>query len=121
MMPHALPPIRIMINWLILHPHIAWAFLIGFSWIEFTVGLFLLTGTFTRLAAFGGALLSFGMLFGNGWLGTACVDEFQIGSVEGIAAMVLMFVGAGTFGFDRWINRFWDGHIRVGKIDIHLT
>ena len=121
MMPHALPPIQGMIRWLLLHPHWAWDFLIIFSWVEFVVGLFLLTGTLTRLAAFGAAVLSFSMLFGNGWLGTACVDEFQIGSVEGIAAMVLMFVGAGGLGVDRWIHKYWDGHLRIGRWNLHLT
>ncbi len=121
MMPHALPPIRAMIQWLILHPHWAWAFLIGFTWIEFTVGLFLLTGTLTRLAALGGALLSFGMLFGNGWLGTACIDEFQIGTVEGIGSMILLFVGSGSLGVDHWIHKYWDGHLRLGSLDLHLT
>ncbi len=121
MMPHALPPIRAMMQWLLLHPHLAWAFLITFTWIEFTVGLFLLTGTMTRLAALGGTLLSFGMLFGNGWLGTACIDEFQIGTVEGIGAMIFLFIGAGSFSVDHWIHKYWDGHVRLGKLDIHLT
>ncbi|WP_053960200.1 TQO small subunit DoxD [Sulfobacillus thermosulfidooxidans] len=121
MMPHALPPIRAMMQWLLLHPHLAWAFLIMFTWIEFTVGLFLLTGTMTRLAALGGTLLSFGMLFGNGWLGTACIDEFQIGTVEGIGAMIFLFIGAGSFSVDHWIHKYWDGHVRLGKLDIHLT
>lgn len=121
MIPHAMPPIRQLLNALVMHPNTTWHFLIIFSFIEFAVGLCLMTGTLTRIAALGAALLSFGMLFGNGWLGTACVDEFQIGSVEGIAAMVLMFTGAGTFGVDVWLHRYWDGHLHIGKLDLHLA
>lgn len=121
MMPHALPPIRAMIHWLLLHPHWAWAFLVAFTWTEFAVGLFLLTGTLTRLAALGAALLSLGMLLGNGWLGTACIDEFQIGTVEGIGSLILVFVGSGTFGVDHWIHKYWNGHVTIGSWDLHLT
>ena len=119
MVPHALPPIRDFVNWLILHPYWGWAFLIVFTWTEFLVGLFLLTGTLTRSAAFGAAMLSFSMLFGNGWMGTACVDAFQIGTVD-IAAMVFMFV-AGGLGVDGWLHSYWDGHLRIGRWDLHLT
>ena len=120
-LPHALGPVKTIVGYLVLRPHLAWDFLIVFSWIECLVGLCLMTGTLTRLAALGGMLLSFGMLFGNGWQGTTCIDEFQIGTVEGIACMVFLFTGAGSGSFDHWIHKKWDGYIKIWRWFIHLT
>lgn len=120
-LPHALGPVQVMIRYLVLRPHLAWDFLIAFSWIELAVGLGLLTGTLTRTVALGGALLSLGMLFGNGWQGTTCIDEFQIGTVEGIACMVFLFTGSGPGSIDRWLHKKWDGYLHIGRWHIHLT
>lgn len=120
-MPHALGPIKAIVQFLVMRPHLAWVFLITFSWIELAVGLCLLTGTLTRFAALGGVLLSFSMLFGNGWQGTTCIDEFQIGTVEGIACMVFLFVGGGSGSIDHWLHKRWDGYVRIGRLKIHLA
>ncbi|AUW92745.1 TQO small subunit DoxD [Sulfobacillus thermotolerans] len=121
MVPHAIWPLNHLMNTLILHPHTAFGFLIIFTWIEFLVGLFLITGTLTRLSALGAVLLSFGILWGDGWQGTTCVDEWQIGTVEGIAAMVFMFSGAGPWSLDRWLLRNWDGYVHIGPWRIRLA
>ena len=119
-MPHAIWPVKPIIHAIIIHPPIAAGFLILFSWIEFLVGLFLITGTLTRLAALGASLLSLLILLGAGWLGTSCVDEWQIGSVEGAASMIFIFVGAGKQGIDNFIRSKWDGQIKIGKWRIPL-
>lgn len=119
-MPHAIWPVKPIIQAIIIHPPVAAGFLILFSWIEFLVGLFLITGTLTRLAGLGAALLSLVILLGAGWLGTSCVDEWQIGSVEGAASMIFMFVGAGRQGVDYFIRQRWDGRLKIGKWRIPL-
>ncbi len=121
MVPHSIWPLNHLMSGLILHPHIAFGFLIVFTWIEFTVGLFLITGTLTRLSALGAVLLSFGILWGDGWQGVTCVDEWQIGTVEGIGAMIFMFAGSGRWGVDAWLHKHWDGYVRIGKLKIHLA
>lgn len=119
-MPHAIWPVKPIIQAIIIHPSLAAGFLILFSWIEFLVGLFLITGTLTRLAGLGATLLSLVILLGAGWLGTSCVDEWQIGSVEGVAAMIFMFVGSGRQGVDYFIRQRWDGRLKIGKLRIPL-
>jgi thiosulfate dehydrogenase [quinone] large subunit len=44
-----------------------------------------LLGLFTRPASLGVSSLALGILLGAGWLGTTCLDEWQIG-VLGVAA-----------------------------------
>ena len=50
-----------------------------FTLIEAVVGICLLVGLCTRAAAAGVTLLALGILLSAGWLGTTCVDEWQIG------------------------------------------
>lgn len=118
--PHAIWPVKPILLAIIQHPPVTFAFLTFFSFIELLVGLFLITGTLTKLAGFGAALLSLMILFGSGWLGTSCVDEWQIGTVEGIAAMVFMFAGSGRWSVDHWLRRFWNGQIKLGRFQISL-
>jgi thiosulfate dehydrogenase [quinone] large subunit len=69
----------------------------------------------------GAVLLSFGILWGDGWQGVTCVDEWQIGTVEGIGAMIFMFAGSGRWGIEAWLHKYWDGYVHIGKIKIHLA
>src|SRR5690606_1976865 len=49
--------------------------------------------------------LAMGILLGAGWLGTTCLDEWQIG-VLGIAAGFTIFLsGGGRYSLDRYIVR----------------
>lgn len=118
--PHAIWPVKPILLAIIQRPNIAFGFLTFFSIIELLVGLFLITGTLTKLAGFGGAVLSLMILLGSGWMGTSCVDEWQIGTVEGIAAMIFMFTGSGKLGVDHWLRRHWDGKLKIGKFQISL-
>lgn len=80
-------------------------FLWSFTIIEGLVGLALLVGLATRLAGVGVLLLSAGILFGAGWLGPTCLDEWQIGSL-GIAGGAAVFLGGpGGFSVDEWLAR----------------
>ena len=118
--PHAIWPVKPILFAIIQHPYTTYGFLTFFSFIELLVGLFLMTGTLTKLAAFGAAALGLMILLGAGWMGTSCVDEWQIGTVEGIAAMIFMFTGSGRFGVDHWLRAHWDGKIKLGRFHISL-
>lgn len=118
--PHAIWPVKPILLTIIQHPNTTFGFLTFFSFVELLVGLFLITGTLTRLAAFGGAALSLMILLGSGWMGTSCVDEWQIGTVEGIAAMLFMFTGSGSWGVDHWLRRHWSGKIKIGRFHVSL-
>jgi thiosulfate dehydrogenase [quinone] large subunit len=101
-LPHALF-IKPMIEYLVIHQQLLYTFLITFTIIEGLVGIALLLGLFTRLSSIGATLLSFGILIGSGWLGSTCVDEWQIG-IAGIASGLVVFtLGAGYLSLDNII------------------
>ena len=85
-----------LIKYLVLHPHFLFIFMWAFTIIEGLVGICLLLGLFTRLASFVSFCLLLGIMLGAGWLGTTCVDEWQIG-VFGTAASIVLFMGGGGF------------------------
>lgn len=98
-LPHALF-IQPMIEFLITHVHLLYIFLLTFTIIEGLVGIGLILGLLTRLSSLGAALLSFGILLGSGWLGSTCVDEWQIGIAGISCGLVVMCFGGGIFSID---------------------
>ncbi|MCH5720365.1 TQO small subunit DoxD [Niabella hibiscisoli] len=82
-LPNALG-IKPIIEYLVSHPDSLYISMIAFTIIEAVVGLLMILGLFTRLMSIGVMLLALGILLGSGWLGTTCLDEWQIG-VLGIA------------------------------------
>jgi len=66
----------------------------------------MMLGLFTRLAALGTFMLAMGILLGSGWIGTTCLDEWQIG-VLGIACGLAVFLsGSQRYALDAYlINR----------------
>ena len=98
-LPHALL-IKPLIKYLVSRPDALWWFMLSFTLVEGLVGLFLLLGFFTRLASLGVFGLALGILLGSGWLGTTCVDEWQIGVLGLAAGFTLMLTGGGRFTID---------------------
>lgn len=97
--------IRPIIEFFVSHPTLLLWKLIGFTAVEAVVGLCLMLGLLTRLAGAGVAGLAMGILLGAGWLGTTCLDEWQIG-VMGIACGLLVaFAGGGPVSADRLLLR----------------
>jgi len=105
-LPQALG-IRPMLEYLIVHENLLYTFLIVFTIIEGLVGLALFLGLGTRLAALGTALLSGGILLGAGWLGSTCLDEWQIGVLGFAGGSFVAFTGAGPFSLDSWWQNKW--------------
>lgn len=104
-MPGAILGVGDMIAFLLDHPSLLLGFLWVFTIIEALVGLALIFGVATRLAAFGTLALSAGILFGAGWLGPTCLDEWQIGAMGIAGGATLMLGGAGPFSVDAWLAR----------------
>jgi len=105
-LPNALL-IKPLIEFLVSHGHILWWFMLSFTLIECFVGLFLLLGLFTRLVSLGVSCLALSILLGSGWLGTTCVDEWQIGVLGLAGGFTLMLTGGGRFTID---NRLLSTH-----------
>ncbi|MCK3685810.1 TQO small subunit DoxD [Maribellus sp. YY47] len=104
-LPNALG-IKPIIEHLVTHPEQLWLSMVIFTIIEAIVGLFIMLGFFTRLMSIGVFGLAAGILLGSGWIGTTCLDEWQIG-VLGIASGFTLFLsGSGSYSIDHWlINR----------------
>ena len=77
--------IRPVIEYLVSTPDMLWWAMVIFTLVEGIVGLLYMLGFFTRLISIGVFSLATGILLGSGWLGTTCLDEWQIG-ILGVAA-----------------------------------
>lgn len=103
-LPNALG-IKPVIAYLVSHPEALQAAMIVFTVIEAIVGLLLMLGLVTRLMSIGVMLLATGILLGSGWLGTTCLDEWQIG-VLGIAGGFTIFLsGSSSFSIDHYLAK----------------
>ncbi len=103
-LPHALG-IGPVIEYLVSNPeHLWWAMLI-FTLIEGVVGFLFMLGLFTRLMSFGVLSLALGILLGSGWLGTTCLDEWQIGILGVAAGFTIFFSGGGVYSLDEYFVR----------------
>lgn len=100
-LPHALG-IKPVIEHLVSNPESLWWAMAAFTVIEGIVGLLFMLGILTRLMSIGVFSLATGILLGSGWLGTTCLDEWQIG-VLGVAAGLTIFLsGGGKYALDQY-------------------
>lgn len=98
-LPNALL-IKPIIEHLVSNPDSLWWAMATFTIIEAIVGLCIMLGLFTRLMSIGVFSLAMGILLGSGWLGTTCLDEWQIG-ILGIASGFTLFLsGSGKYSLD---------------------
>ena len=101
-LPHALG-IKPMIEYMVTHPDVLWWSMVAFTIIEGVVGLIFMLGFLTRLSAFGVLCLALGILLGSGWIGTTCLDEWQIGSLGVAGGFTIFFTGGGCYSMDQWL------------------
>ena len=100
-LPNALG-IKPVIEFLVSNPDWLWRAMLIFTIVEGIAGLFFMLGLFTRLMSIGIFSLAFGVLLGSGWIGTTCLDEWQIG-ILGIASGFTIFLsGGGHYSLDNW-------------------
>ncbi len=93
------------IEYLVTHEQALWWSMLAFTIVEAVVGLLFILGLFTRLMSVGVLMLALGILLGAGWLGTTCLDEWQIG-VLGIAAGFTVFLsGGGYYSLDNYLQQ----------------
>lgn len=76
-----------------------------FTLVEGIVGLLYMLGFFTRLMSIGVFSLATGILLGSGWLGTTCLDEWQIGILGVAAGFTIFLSGGGKYSVDHLIER----------------
>ncbi len=103
-LPNALG-IKPLIENLVSNPESLWWAMLLFTIVEGVVGLLFMLGLLTRLMSVVVFCLALGILLGAGWLGTTCLDEWQIG-VLGVAAGFTIFLsGGGKYSADAWLQR----------------
>lgn len=100
-LPNALG-IKPIIEYLVTHPDALHTSMVTFTIIEAVVGLFIILGLFTRLMSIGIFGLAMGILLGSGWIGTTCLDEWQIGVLGIAGGFVLFLTGSGPFSLDHY-------------------
>lgn len=101
-LPNALG-IKPIIEYLVTHPDTLKTSMIVFTIVEAIVGLFIILGLFTRLMSIGIFCLAMGILLGSGWLGTTCLDEWQIGVLGVAGGFTLFLSGSSAFSLDQYL------------------
>jgi uncharacterized membrane protein YphA (DoxX/SURF4 family) len=104
-LPNALG-IKPIIEYLVTHPEELHIAMVVFTIIEAVVGLFIIFGLFTRAMSLGVFGLALGILLGSGWLGTTCLDEWQIGILGIAGGFTLFLTGSDSYSLDKYfINK----------------
>ncbi len=103
-LPNALG-IKPIIQYLVENPDVLWLNMVIFTIIEGIVGLLIMLGLFTRIMSIGVFFLAMGILLGSGWIGTTCLDEWQIGILGIATAFVLFLTGSGKYSFDNYFMK----------------
>ncbi|MDO6761186.1 TQO small subunit DoxD [Tamlana sp. 2_MG-2023] len=101
-LPNALG-IKPIIQYLVENPDILWINMVIFTIVEGIVGLFIMFGLFTRIMSIGVFALAMGILLGSGWIGTTCLDEWQIGVLGIATGFVLFLTGSGKYSVDNYL------------------
>src|SRR5690606_14819324 len=76
-----------------------------FTIVEAIFGLFIILGLFTRLMSIGVFSLAMGILLGSGWIGTTCLDEWQIGVLGVASGFALFLTGSDSYSLDNYFMR----------------
>lgn len=101
-LPNALG-IKPIIEYLVSNPDALQEAMVVFTIVEAVVGLFLIFGLFTRLMSIGVFFLAMGILLGSGWLGTTCLDEWQIGVLGIASGFTLFLTGSSVYSLDNYL------------------
>ena len=101
-LPNALG-IKPIIQYLVENPDMLWINMVIFTIVEGIVGLLIMFGLFTRMMSIGVFGLAMGILLGSGWIGTTCLDEWQIGILGIATGFVLFLTGSGKYSLDNYL------------------
>ncbi|MBN2446744.1 MAG: DoxX family membrane protein [Phycisphaerae bacterium] len=100
---HALPGalwVQGPIEWTLRHPDLIIASVWMWTFAELAVGLGLMLGLATRLAALASIGLNVVLMVIFGWMGSTCLDEWTM-AVSGVAMSAAVFIaGAGAYSID---------------------
>lgn len=114
------------IEHLLTHPALLAVAMTVFTIVEGVVGICVIFGFFTRIMSLAVLGLAFGILLSAGWLGTTCLDEWQIGILGVACGFALFLCGGGRYSADRVLadryprlaQRTWLRTLTSGDINI---
>jgi thiosulfate dehydrogenase [quinone] large subunit len=87
------------------HPDLIFASVWLWTMVELAVGLALIFGLLTRLAAFASFWLNVALMLIFGWMGSTCLDEWTM-AVSGVAMSSAVFLaGSGAYSLDERLGR----------------
>ncbi|WP_267405267.1 MULTISPECIES: TQO small subunit DoxD [unclassified Chryseobacterium] len=127
-LPNALG-IKPIIEYLVTHPEALQTSMMTFTIVEAIVGLCVILGLFTRLMSIGVFALAMGILLGSGWIGTTCLDEWQIGVLGIAGGFTLFLTGSSYYSLDQYLldknlsftKRKWFSYFGSGVLPIANT
>lgn len=102
-LPHALF-IKGPIEFLLTHPDLLMWVMIIFTIIEGVCGLLFMLGAFTRWMSLVVMGLAMGILLSAGWIGTTCLDEWQIGVLGLTGGLTIFLSGGGKYSLDHYLK-----------------
>ncbi|WP_334126144.1 TQO small subunit DoxD [Empedobacter brevis] len=97
--------IKPLIQYLVENPEALFWNMWIFTLVEGIVGLLLILGYKTRLMSMAVFFLAMGILLGSGWIGTTCLDEWQIGVLGLAGGFTLFQAGSGKISLDYFFHR----------------
>jgi thiosulfate dehydrogenase [quinone] large subunit len=124
-LPHALG-IGPIIDYLLTHPELLRVAMTVFTVVEGIVGACIMVGLCTRINSVAVVGLAFGILTSAGWLGTTCLDEWQIGILGVASGFALFLGGGGRYSLDALLARrrtrladsTWFGWVGSGPVPL---
>ncbi|MCO6495515.1 MAG: DoxX family membrane protein [Bacteroidetes bacterium] len=127
-LPNALG-IKPIIEYLVSNPDALYINMYMFTIVEAIVGLFIIFGLFTRLMSIGVFALASGILLGSGWIGTTCLDEWQIGVLGIAGGFTLFMTGSSSFSLDALLinkesaisKKKWFKYLGSGEWDLQFV
>lgn len=104
-MPGALLGTGHAVSWLLHHFVWLYASIIVFSAVELIVGLMLIAGVLTRIAAACSIGLAFTLMLLFGWQGATCIDEWTMAACNFAMGVTLLLAGGGAWSVDSRLAR----------------
>src|ERR1700687_5926474 len=99
-MPGALPGMDHVISFMLHHFYLLYGGVILFSAAELIVGLMLMAGLFSRVAALASLGFSVLLMLMFGWQGATCIDEWTMAACNLAMGATLMLAGGSAYSLD---------------------
>ncbi|UJF25410.1 DoxX family membrane protein [Suttonella sp. R2A3] len=98
-------PIEGIIHWIMYQPSLLSLSTYLFSTAELVVGLCLMIGLFTRLAAIGSMGLQIVLMVIFGWMGYECLDEWTMAATGFAISVAIFLIGSGSYSLDSLMDK----------------